>query len=227
LIRRRHERGFELLRVLLVFLLLPYSLMAAKFLRYALPLFAVIDVLAAVGVVSGVSWLLRKRWLPRQVRIATACAATVLFAFGAVTAPATAAPFFSTFQNAVGERLAPPASTFPEETYDFGVREAVSEIGEVAGPAAMIVSDAPGVVAHYLNGSTRPDLRVGSLSAGGIPSREPEVWVIVQDEHITFENELLVRQLRVTAPWREIAAGNARAVQVFRIERRPLCCAAS
>jgi hypothetical protein len=227
LVRRRHERGFELIRVVLVFLLLPYSLMAAKFLRYALPLFAVIDVLAAVGVVSGVAWLLRKRWLPRQLRIVTACAATVLFTVGALTAPATAAPFFSTFQNAVGERLARPASTFPEETYDFGVREAVSEIGKVAGPAAVIVSDAPAVVAHYLNGSSRPDLRVGSLSAGGIPSREPEVWVIVQDEHITFENELLVWQLRVTAPWREIGAGNARAVQVFRIERRPSCCTAS
>ena len=76
-------------------------------------------------------------------------------------------------------------------------------------------------------GSARPDLRVGLLSAGGIPSREPEVWVIVQDEHLTFENQLLVEQLRRTAPWREIVAGHARAAQVFRIERRLPCCAAS
>ena len=83
------------------------------------------------------------------------------------------------------------------------------------------------MVAHYLKGTTRPDLRVASLSASGIPSREPEVWVIVQDEHLTFENEPLVWQLRGTAPWREIAAGNARAAQVFRIERRLPCCAVS
>jgi hypothetical protein len=83
------------------------------------------------------------------------------------------------------------------------------------------------VVAHYLKGSARPDLRVGSLSVGGIPSRESEVWVIVQDEHITFENQLLVRQLRGTAPRREIGAGTVRAAQVFRIERRLPCCAAS
>jgi hypothetical protein len=82
------------------------------------------------------------------------------------------------------------------------------------------------VVAHYLKGSTRPDLRVASLSVSGIPSREPEVWVIVQDEHLTFENELLVWQLRSTAPWREIVAGDARAAQVFRIERSLPCCAA-
>jgi hypothetical protein len=220
LIRRRHERGFVLLRVLVLFLLVPYSLMAAKFLRYALPMFAVIDVMAAIGVVSGVAWLLRKRWLPPQVRIVTACAAAAVLVIGAVTAPASAAPFFSIFQNAIGERLAPPAVTFPEETYDFGVREAVSAIAGAAAPAALIVSDAPDVVAHYLQGSSRPDLRVGSLSGGGIPSRGPEVWVIVQDEHLTFENELLVWQLRGTAPWLEIAAGNARAAQVFRIVRR-------
>jgi hypothetical protein len=46
--------------------------------------------------------------------------------------------------------------------------------------------------------------------------------VIVQEEHLPFENEQLVWQLRGTAPWREIAAGNARAAQVFRIERSSL-----
>jgi hypothetical protein len=227
LVRRRHERGFVLLRVLLLFLLVPYSLMAAKFLRYALPMYAVIDVMAGVGAVSGVAWLLRKRWLPLQVRAVTACAAVVVLLVGAVTAPASAAPFYSMFQNAIGERLAPPAVIFPEETYDFGVREAVSAIAGAAGPAAVIVSDAPDVVAHYVRGSARPDLRVGSLSASGIPSREPEVFVIVQDEHITFENQPLVWQLRRGAPWREILAGNARAAQVFRIERRLPCSAAS
>jgi hypothetical protein len=201
--------------------------MAAKFVRYALPMFAVIDVIAGIGFVSGVAWLLRKRWLPQPVRIVTVCAATAVLVVGAVTAPVSAAPFFSLFQNAIGERLAPPAVTFPEETYDFGVRAAVSAIAGAAAPAAVIVSDAPNVVAYYLRGSTRPDLRVASLSAVGIPPREREVWVIVQDEHLTFENELLVWQLRGTAPWLEIAAGNARAAQVFRIERRRPCCAAS
>jgi 4-amino-4-deoxy-L-arabinose transferase-like glycosyltransferase len=227
LIRRRHERGFVLLRVLLLFLLVPYSLMAAKFLRYALPLFAVIDILAGVGIVAGVAWLLRKGWLPRPVRIVTAAAATAVLVVSAVTAPASTGPFFSLFQNAIGERLAPPAVTFPEETYDFGVREAVSAIAGSAAPAAVIVSDAPNVVAHYLKLSTRPDLRVASLSASGIPSRESDVWVIVQDEHLTFENQLLVWQLGRSTPWREIAAGNAQAARVFRIERRLACCAAS
>ena len=91
----------------------------------------------------------------------------------------------------------------------------------------MILSDAPDVVAYYLKLSRRPDLRAASLSASGIPSREPEVWVIVQDEHLTFENQLLVQRLRGTTPWREIDAGHVRAAQVFRIARRSPCCAAS
>jgi hypothetical protein len=227
LVRRRRERGFILLRVLLLFLLVPYSLMAAKFLRYALPMFAVIDVMAGIGVVSGVAWLLRKGWLSRPVRVVTAGAAIALLVVGIVTAPASAAPFFAMYQNAIGERLAPPAAIFPEETYDFGVREAVAAIADAAGPSAVIVSDAPEVVAHYLKLSPRPDLRAASLSAAGIPLREPEVWVIVLDEHMTFENEPLIWQLRATAPWREITAGKALAAQVFRIERRRPCCAAS
>jgi hypothetical protein len=105
------------------------------------------------------------------------------------------------------------------------VREAVSAIAGSAAPAAVIVSDAPDVVAHYLKLSRRQDLRAASLSASGLPSREPEVWVIVQDEHLTFENQLLVQQLRGTTPWREIDAGHARAAQVYRLERRGPCCA--
>jgi hypothetical protein len=70
-------------------------------------------------------------------------------------------------------------------------------------------------------------LRVASLSASGIPSRESDVWVIVQDEHLTFENQSLMWQLRRSTPWLEIAAGNTPAAQVFRIERRLACCGAS
>jgi hypothetical protein len=220
LVRRRQERGFVLLRVLLVFLLLPYSLMAAKFLRYALPMFAVVDIIAAVGTVAGMSWLLRKGWLPRPVRIATVSAAAVVLAVGVGAAPLSAAPFYSIFQNAIGERLSPAATVFPEETYDFGVREAVSAIAASAAPGAVIVSDAAAVVAHYVTQTARQDLRVARLSSDGLPAHEPDVWVIVQDEHLTFENQLLISQLRATATWREFAIGTARAAQVFRIERK-------
>lgn len=218
LTRRRHERGFVLLRVLLVFLLVPYSLMAAKFLRYTLPLLAVIDLMAAVGLVAGIGWLLRTRWLSRPVRVRVSAAALIVSLGSLALAQVSAAPFSSLFQNAFGERLAPAGATFPEETYDYGVREAVGIITGVAQPGAVIVSDASSVVAQYVAGSSRRDIEVRSLSGQGLPPPPRETWVLVQNAHIYFENEAVIDQLRRwTKPWCEIRARGTLAVQVFRL----------
>ncbi len=221
IVRRRHERGFVLLRVLVVFLLVPYSLMAAKFMRYALPMLATLDLLAAVGLVAGIGWLLRKGWLSEVTRVTVATLALAISIGALATAPQSAAPYYSVFQNGIGARRAAPAVTFPEETYDFGVREAVAAIVKAAEPSAIIVTDAPAVAAHYLDGSGRSDLGVRSLSVDGIPYGPHEVWVIAQDEHMTFENQLVVEQLRQhQTPWREFHAADALAAQVFRIGGR-------
>src|SRR3984893_5784755 len=221
LVRRRRERGFVLLRVWLVFVLVPYSLMAAKFMRYALPLFAAVDLLAAVGLVAGVGWLLRKRWLSPVTRLTVSVLAVVVSIVALAVGQESAPPFYSLFRNAVGERLAAAGETFPEETYDYGVREAVVAIAQTAEPSAFVVSDAPGVVAHYLKTSGRADLQAQSLSGQGIPSGSKPSWVIVQDEHATLENHDVVDQLRRrSVPWREFRAGDALAAQVFRISGR-------
>jgi len=145
----------------------------------------------------------------------------VVFVTALVVAQQSAAPFYSLFQNGVGASLAAPGATFPEETYDYGVREAVTTIAAAAAPSAVIVTDAPKVVEHYLKGRGRPDVRVRSLSEEGIPVGAREAWVLVQDEHATFENQLLVEQLRARErPWVQVHAGAALAVQVFRIAGR-------
>jgi len=221
MVRRRRERGFVLLRVLTVFLLLMYSLMAAKFLRYSLPMLATLDLIAAVGLVSGIGWLLRKTWLSEPTRVTVAALAVAVFGAGVVLAQQTSAPHYSLFQNAVGARVNVDPPAFPEETYDFGVREAVGGIAAVAAPSAVIVSDAPAVVAHYLRGQSRRDLQVESLSAHGLDARLRETWVIVQDEHLTFENQRLVGQLRAReTPWREIRIDDRVAAQIFRVGER-------
>jgi hypothetical protein len=216
MVRRRHERGFVLLRVLAVFLIVPYSLMAAKFMRYALPMLAVLDLIAAVGLVAGIGWLLRKGWLSPVTRVAVAALALVVFVSGLVASERSAAPFYSLFQNAVGVRVDATRSAFPESTYDYGVREAVTAIAGAAGRRSVIVTDAPAVVAYYLHDRGRPDIAVRSLSGLGIPSGES--WVIVQDEHTTFENRLLVEQLRARErPWLQIRADGPLALQVFHV----------
>jgi len=199
----------------------PYSLMAAKFLRYSLPMLATVDLIAAVGLVSGVEWLLRKGWLSALTRTAAAAATIAIFGTGLVLAQQTAAPYYSLFQNAIGERVNVQPTAFPEETYDYGVREAVDSIAAVAAPSAAIVSDADAVVAHYLHQQRRCDIAVESLSARGIDGSARDTWVIVQDEHLTFENQQLIAQLRSRqAPWREVRIDGRLAAQIFHVEAR-------
>jgi len=221
MVRRRRERGFVLLRVLVVFVIVPYSLMAAKFMRYTLPLLATLDLIAAVGLVAGTAWLLRKRWLLPMTRVTVSALALAVFVTGLVASQQAAAPFYSVFQNAIGAQLAAPGSTFPEETYDYGVREAVAAIASAAEPSAVIVSDANAGVAHYLRSHGRPDVSVRALSTEGIPADAHETWVIVQDEHATLENRLVVEQLRAREqPWAQFRADGVLAAQVFRIAGR-------
>ena len=221
LVRRRRERGFVLLRVWLLFVLVPYSLMAAKFMRYALPMLAAVDLVAAIGFVAGIGWLLRKSWLPRMVRVTVSLLAIVVSVVALASGLQSALPLFSLFRNGVGERIAAAGETFPEEAYDYGVREAVMAIAETAKQSDFVVSDAPAVVAYYLNAASRTDLQVRSLSGQGIRySRQPS-WVIVQDDHATFENHDVVEQLRrQSIPWREFRAGDALMAQVFRVSGR-------
>jgi hypothetical protein len=196
--------------------LVGYSLSAAKFMRYALPLFAAVDIIAAIGIVAGIRWVLRKPWLLPITRVTVAASALTVCISGTFLAEQDAAPFQSLFRNAIGEALAPAGGTFPEETYDYGVREAVAAIARIAPPGAAIVSDAPGVVAYYLVSTRRTDLRVRSLSAQGLSRDGRPSFVIVQPEHLTFENqELVARLTRVESPWREFRAAGVIAARVY------------
>jgi dolichyl-phosphate-mannose-protein mannosyltransferase len=220
LVRRRRARGSLFLLLWLGLFIVGYSLSAVKFMRYALPVFAAVDLIAAVGVVAGVQWLLRKSWLSPLTRAAAATAALTISISAPLVAVGSAEPFLSLSRNAIGERLAPAGAMFPEETYDYGIREAVSAITQIAEPGAAIVSDAPAAVAYYVEHSGRTDLRVQSLSAEGLPAADTTAFVIVQPEHLTFENREIVTHLqRTSAPWREFYAHDALAAQVFRRSR--------
>jgi hypothetical protein len=147
--------------------------------------------------------------------------ALVVFAGGLVYAQQDAAPFYSLFQNGIGARVDRQKSAFPEAAYDYGVREAVATIAAAASPSAAIVSDAPEVVAYYLARHGRRDIRARSLSAVGLVPGTAETWVIVQDDHATFENRSLVEQLRTREkPWKEYRVAGIVAAQVFRLAER-------
>jgi hypothetical protein len=228
---RRSERGFVFLRVFVLFALVPYSLVASKFLRYMLPIFAILDIVAAVGVV----WLLkflqqlldqrgssssstnRSAWGLWRPRIAMA-GIVIASILDPLSALVSSAPFYSLHQNGLASSFAPPGWLFPDdEFYDAGVREAVADIAAVAKPGAIIASDAKKVVQVYLERAGRTDIEARSLSSKGLPMHAAETWVVVQDAHIYFENRGMIEQLRARgAPVREYRVGGGVAVQVFR-----------
>jgi hypothetical protein len=219
LVRNRGDRGFVWLRVLLVCLLIGYSAAAAKFQRYGLPLLILIDILAAVGVATVVEYVMALRVRP-MLRNAAAGTLYAAAAMAPLLASAAVRPFYSLHQNVLGARLAPPATVFPEEAYDYGVREAVAEIARRASADAAIISDAPGVVSHYAAMAGRPDLQVLSLSQAGV-NRPGEQWVIVQDGHLSFENAASVAQLRSTTAWLRYRLWNTPVLELYHLNAEP------
>jgi hypothetical protein len=229
---RRGERGMVFLRVFLLFALIPYSFVASKFLRYLLPVFAMLDIIAAVGVVWLLGFLRRlleqrtsrapswssgtwSLWRPRIAMIAVVVASVL----DPLSALVSSAPFYSLHQNGLAARFFTPGMLFPDdEFYDAGVREAVADLARVAQPGAVIASDATNVVQVYLDRTGRTDLKSVSLSQNRLSSvQAPEIWVLAQDAHTYFENQATLSQLRArSAPTREYVVGGGVAVQVFQ-----------
>lgn len=212
---RRGERGVVFVRVFLVFMLLPYSLAASKFVRYMLPLFAIVDLTAAIGLV----WLVRRTVAMRSVRQHLVSAAAVVgVVVSQVLATATAAPHFGLSQNLIGDVAARGQLLFPhDELYDAGVREAVTVVAASARPNAVVLSEAPAVVRTYLDRVARHDMESRAMSHGPLPQPTDDVWTLVQDGRVYFENETLIRSLRQRrAPAAEIRIRGFRAVQIFR-----------
>jgi hypothetical protein len=216
LIRQRKKRGFVWLGVLLFVQLLGYSVVAPKFQRYGLSMLVLIDILAAIGVVTAIEWIAAAR-LNVAARRLVAAASVLLIVASPLKAAVAARPFYSLNQNAIGVRVARPATVFPEEAYDFGVREAAAEIVRHAASHAEVISDATGVVSHYLARAGRRDLRVTSLSQSGLGGRGDR-WVIVQDAHIYFENSKPVAQIRSDhTAWREYRLRDTLVLQLYHL----------
>jgi hypothetical protein len=195
LVRRRHERGAVFARVFLIFFLVPFSLIAGKFVRYLLPTLVVLDIAAALGVVRAYELLAGRHAAPARALAAAVSAAVMLAA--PLMAQIHSSPYPSLHLNGIGRLVAAPGSLFPnDELYDIGMRESVEWVARRAGPRASIASDAPRVVAEYLRRYGRPDIAVRSLSRAGLALPPIESWLLAQDSHACFESFEMVQQLR-------------------------------
>ena len=187
---RRRERGYIFLRVFFVFQLVGFSVMAAKFLRYSLPVLVIVDLMAAVGIVAAVHWLLTR--VKRQARLVLLPAVYATLAISRSAGQVQAAPYFSMHRTTLARWLGSEGLRFPEAAYDVGGREAVSQIVQSGASGAAILSDVPQVVEFYLARSPRTDLHVESFSGAGLSSNTTERWVLVQESHVYFETEELI-----------------------------------
>ena len=226
MIQRPRERGLVFLRVFFVFILLPYSLIASKFVRYLLPLFPVLDIMAAVGIWRVVVWSRSFRRTPeatsrRRLRVQAEVAASLVILAGPIAAIAGSSPHFALYHNTLSEHVAGHALLFPHcELYDAGVREAAQLVAARAAPGAIILSEAPRVVEEYVH-ARRVDVRSRTLTHDAPPAGA-EVWVLVQDGRIYYENVEQITRLRAThRAETEVRVGGVSAVQVFRLPAAP------
>lgn len=214
LLRQRTGRGAVFARVFLLFTLIPYSLVASKFMRYLLPVFAVIDIIAAAGLVAMLAAATRR--LSPARRAAAMLAATAAIVTTVTASSLQAAPFYGLHQNLIGERMSRVRLLFPhDELYDAGLREAVSYVAAAAGPGDVIFTDAPAAARTYLDRGGRPDIGTRGLSNGAIEPGQ-RAWILVQDGRLYFENRQLIDDLRRRSrPVHRVWVGNRLAVEVF------------
>jgi hypothetical protein len=174
---------------MLFFWIVPYSLAGAKWLRYALSLMPLIYILAAVGVMAVVRYLLQRfSHVPRANAIVPALAVLIF-----VVAPAWSAyasgPHYALFTNVLGNGRA--GYYFPhDEFYDDGLREAIDFVSRTAPEGAVMAHETPAVARYYLGRFNRPDLKSHAISTNDFdPAKVTEpAFVIVQSGRIYFEN---------------------------------------
>jgi hypothetical protein len=194
IVRRWREPGPAFLLLMFVLWILPFSLVGAKWLRYALSLMPLVYMIAAVGVVALVrlcASLLKGRegtGFPHATAIVGSFAVLVFVVLPACSAYRSM-PHYALYTNAFASDRA--GYYFPhDEFYDDGLREAIEHVAKVAPLDAMFAHETPGVVRYYLAKFGRTDLQSRVISDSKFDPLESEgvVYVVLQRGRTYFEN---------------------------------------
>jgi hypothetical protein len=220
--RRRREPGAAFLLFMLLFWVVPYSLMGAKWLRYTLSLTPFVYMTAAVGVAALTRWLVGVLQAGRSTGLAAWAGAASLALFVGVPAWAAArsAPHYALYTNALAPR--PAGYYFPhDELYDDGLREAIKYVADHAPRGSTLAHETPGVVGHYLARFGREDLRPQVISdphfdVTGAPG---PTYAILQRGRTYFENREELGRVRATfKPETQIVIDGVVAAEVYSKE---------
>ena len=183
---KRRGVGHAFLIFMFLFWIVPYSLIGGKWLRYTLSLMPFVYMLAAVGVVGLIRWLMPL--FARYKRAVTAVVVVLFVGLPAWTAFASS-PHYALYTNALAAGKA--GYFFPhDEFYDDGLREAIKTVCEQAPAGATIAHETPAVTRHYLAAFGRTDLNSQAISSKEFDVRTASgpVYVLVQRGRTYFEN---------------------------------------
>jgi hypothetical protein len=189
--RQNSAKGDLFLRIMLVFWLLPMTLVGVKFLRYTLALIPFVYMTSAVGAVTvwriGLDIVKRLGTMARddhhtRMRLTRFLSLALLHSRAAAAVPAvvvillfvlwpalitlTSLPYPALYTNQLGGGRG--GYFFPhDEFYDLGARESIKYIAEHAEPGALVSSEIPTVLQYYLDEYGRTDMRSEIMSHPG------------------------------------------------------------
>ena len=202
-LRRWRNPSYGFVVFMLLFWIVPYSLMGAKWPRYLLSLMPFIYMSAAVGIVLLIRWTASafakwnsRGWVSGAVTGVLLLVTVVMPAFTAYAS----APHYGLYSNAIGDRYT--AYFFPhDEFYDDGLNEAIRFVCANAPPNAMIVTETPGVVRYYTEKFGRKDLQSQVLSDPNfsVPN-EGALYFVLQRGRTYFENRDKMKQVHEHFP---------------------------
>ena len=202
-LRRWREPGPGFVVFMIVFWIVPYSLMGAKWPRYLLSLMPFVYMSAAVGIVLLIRWTASafakwntRGWVSGSL---TGLLLLVTVIMPALTAYASA-PHYGLYSNIIGDRYT--AYFFPhDEFYDDGLNEAIRFVCANAPANAAIVTETPGVVRYYTEKFGRQDLKPQVLSDPNfsVPN-QGAVYFVLQRGRTYFENRDKMKQVREQFP---------------------------
>jgi hypothetical protein len=202
-LRRWRHPGYGFVIFMILFWIVPYSLMGAKWARYLLSLMPFLYMAAAVGVVLLIRWAATAfgKWYPNGAAtwLATGAMFLLVIAVPAWTAYASA-PHYALYSNVIGDRYT--AHFFPhDEFYDDGLNDAIHFVVLNAPPGDEIITETPGVVGYYIEKFNRKDLQSKVLSDPDyfVPN-QGAAYFILQRGRTYFENQEKMKQIRERFP---------------------------
>lgn len=211
--RWRRSPGHAFLLFMLLFWIVPYSVMGAKWLRYTLSLMPLVYMIAAVGILALFEYcnaFFERRAGAGATRFACVTALLLIFLVWPAWIAVASGPHYATYTNVVGETFsritrgnAPVTGYyFPhDEFYDDGLREAIQFVCQTAPQGATIAHETPGVVRYYLERYGRTDLQSRVLSDASYNiDAQAETYIILQRGRTYFENRDKMAQVRANFP---------------------------